>query len=193
MIDKIKPTIAIGAEVRLIFSETESIECAWIFFGDLNGYEILIAQPVDNQDFCGKSAHWRPCISFRFTLRLEKPITSSTAEQHEEDDDKSRPDESASPILFSMGRDCFQVWRRRQRWKKSAGPIIRKRQSNYTVEEARSVISAQMFQTLSLPRLTRSPRIMETVIDRIENAAIGPTSLRIQSWAFVLIPVRNLE
>jgi len=66
MIDKIKPTIAIGAEVRLIFSETESIECAWIFFGDLNGYEILIAQPVDNQDFCRKSAHWRPRISFTF-------------------------------------------------------------------------------------------------------------------------------
>ena len=43
MVGKIKPTIAIGTEVRLIFSEIESIECAWIFFvPDLNGYEILV-------------------------------------------------------------------------------------------------------------------------------------------------------
>jgi hypothetical protein len=40
----------------------------------------LIAQPVNNQDFCGKSFHWRPFLSFSFTLRLEKPITSSPGE-----------------------------------------------------------------------------------------------------------------
>jgi len=81
MIDKIKPTIAIRSKMRLIFSETESIECAWVCFGtDLNDYEILIAQPVNNQDFCGKSFHWRPFLSFSFTLRLEKPITSSPGE-----------------------------------------------------------------------------------------------------------------
>jgi hypothetical protein len=61
MIDKIKPTIAIRSKMRLIFSETESIECGWVCFGtDLNDYEILIAQPVNDQDFCGKSFHWRP-------------------------------------------------------------------------------------------------------------------------------------
>jgi hypothetical protein len=43
MIRKIKPTIAIGAEVGLIFAEIEFIKCACIFFApDLNGYEILI-------------------------------------------------------------------------------------------------------------------------------------------------------
>jgi hypothetical protein len=73
MIDKIKPTIAIRSEMRLIFSETESIECACVCFGtDLNDYEILIAQSVNNQDFCGKSFHWRPFLSFSFTLRFKK-------------------------------------------------------------------------------------------------------------------------
>jgi hypothetical protein len=58
MIDKIKPTIPIRAEVRLILSETKPIERAWVFFGlDLNGYEILIAQFVYKQDFGRKSGH----------------------------------------------------------------------------------------------------------------------------------------
>jgi hypothetical protein len=49
MIDKVKPPVAIGSEVRLIFSEIESIKCAWAFLGlNLNGYEMLIAQPVGN-------------------------------------------------------------------------------------------------------------------------------------------------
>jgi hypothetical protein len=75
MIEKIKPTIAIRSEMRLIFTETESIECARVCFGtNLNDYEILIAQPVNNKDFCGKSCHWRPFLSLSFTLRLEKPI-----------------------------------------------------------------------------------------------------------------------
>ena len=40
-------------ELRLIFSESESIECAVIFSTpDLNGYEKLITEPVDIQDFC---------------------------------------------------------------------------------------------------------------------------------------------
>ena len=37
MIGKIKPTIAIRAEVRLIFSEIEFIECTSMVFTDLNG------------------------------------------------------------------------------------------------------------------------------------------------------------
>ena len=44
MIDKIKPTIAIRSEVRLSFSETEPTENASVFFGDLNGYKILITE-----------------------------------------------------------------------------------------------------------------------------------------------------
>ena len=49
MIDKIKPTVVIRAEARRIFSETKLIECAWAFFGpDMNGYEVLIAEPVGN-------------------------------------------------------------------------------------------------------------------------------------------------
>jgi hypothetical protein len=47
IVRKIKPTIAIGAEVRLIFSEIEFIECTSVIFADLNGYEILISQPID--------------------------------------------------------------------------------------------------------------------------------------------------
>src|SRR3984893_5816742 len=46
-IGKIKPTIAIRAEVRLIFSEIESIECTSMVCAALNGYEILIGQPID--------------------------------------------------------------------------------------------------------------------------------------------------
>ena len=44
MIGKIKPTVAIRTELRLIFSESESIECAVILLTpDPNGYEKLIA------------------------------------------------------------------------------------------------------------------------------------------------------
>ena len=57
MIGKIKPTITIGAEVRLIFSEIEFIECTSLILANLNGYEILIGQPIDDQDFRGKSCH----------------------------------------------------------------------------------------------------------------------------------------
>jgi hypothetical protein len=56
-IGKIKPTISIRAEGRLIFSEIEFIECTPVVFADLNGYEILIGQPIDEQDFCGKLCH----------------------------------------------------------------------------------------------------------------------------------------
>ena len=42
MIDKIKPTFATRTKVRLFSSETEPTESASVFFGDLNGYEILI-------------------------------------------------------------------------------------------------------------------------------------------------------
>jgi hypothetical protein len=47
IVRKIKPTIAIGAEVRLIFSEIEFIECTSVVFADLDAYEILIGQPID--------------------------------------------------------------------------------------------------------------------------------------------------
>jgi hypothetical protein len=39
-INKVKPTIPIRAESRPILSESNSIEGAWMFFGDLNGYRI---------------------------------------------------------------------------------------------------------------------------------------------------------
>jgi hypothetical protein len=43
MIGEIKPTVAIRIELRLIFSESQSLECAVIFSTpDLNGYEKLI-------------------------------------------------------------------------------------------------------------------------------------------------------
>ena len=47
IVRKVKPNIAIEAEVRLIFSEIEFIECTSVVFADLNGYEILIGQPID--------------------------------------------------------------------------------------------------------------------------------------------------
>jgi len=47
VVNKIKPTITIRTKVGLIFSETESIKCASMAFANLNGYEILIAQPID--------------------------------------------------------------------------------------------------------------------------------------------------
>jgi hypothetical protein len=62
VIDKIKPTFAIRTKVRHFSSETEPTESASVFFGDLNGYEILIAQSVDNQDFGGKLCHERSII-----------------------------------------------------------------------------------------------------------------------------------
>ena len=47
IIGKIKPARSIRAVVRFIFSETEPIECDCILFArNLNGYEILIAEPV---------------------------------------------------------------------------------------------------------------------------------------------------
>jgi len=52
-----KPPISIRAEGRLIFSEIEFIECTPVVFADLNSYEILIGQPIDEQDFCGKLCH----------------------------------------------------------------------------------------------------------------------------------------
>ena len=42
MIGKIKPTIAIRAEVRPLFPEIEFIESTSLFFANLYGYEILI-------------------------------------------------------------------------------------------------------------------------------------------------------
>jgi hypothetical protein len=41
LIGEIKPTIAIRAEVRLIFSEIQFIECTSMVFANLNGNEIL--------------------------------------------------------------------------------------------------------------------------------------------------------
>jgi hypothetical protein len=44
------------SRTRLIVSESKSIKCTRISFEDLNGYEILIVELVDYQDFCGKLA-----------------------------------------------------------------------------------------------------------------------------------------
>jgi hypothetical protein len=48
MIGKIKPTIAIRAQVRLFFPEIEFIELTSVVFANLHGYEILIGQPIDD-------------------------------------------------------------------------------------------------------------------------------------------------
>ena len=48
MIGKIKPTIAIRAEVRLFFPEIQLIEFASVVFANLHGYEILIGQSIDD-------------------------------------------------------------------------------------------------------------------------------------------------
>jgi hypothetical protein len=47
MIGKIKPTIAIRAEVRLFFPEMELVEFTSAAFANLHGYNILISQPID--------------------------------------------------------------------------------------------------------------------------------------------------
>ena len=62
VINQVKPTVPIRAEARPIVSKSKSIECRWMFFGNLNGYEILIAQSVDNQDFGGELCHERSII-----------------------------------------------------------------------------------------------------------------------------------
>jgi hypothetical protein len=46
MIGKIKPTIAIRAEVRPLFPEIEFIECTSVFFANLYGYEIRSRQKL---------------------------------------------------------------------------------------------------------------------------------------------------
>jgi hypothetical protein len=77
--NKIKPTIAIPTEARLVFSKLKSVEfSSKIIAANLNGYEIFVIQLVHIQDLCGISSH------FCHFLRNE-----------------SRPAESASPILFS--------------------------------------------------------------------------------------------
>ena len=48
MISKIKPTIAIRAEMRLVFSEVELVEITSVIFAHLYGDEILIGQPIDD-------------------------------------------------------------------------------------------------------------------------------------------------
>jgi hypothetical protein len=80
VINKVKPTIPIRAESRPIFSESKSIEGAWMFFGDLNGYQILIAQFVDNQDFGGKLCHERSIIRVQ-SYPVQETKTSSTSKQ----------------------------------------------------------------------------------------------------------------
>jgi len=52
--DKIKATIAIPTEARLVFSKLKSIEFASkIIPANLDGYEIFVVQPVDVQDLRG--------------------------------------------------------------------------------------------------------------------------------------------
>ena len=56
--NKIKPTIVIPTEVRLVFPKLKSIEFAGIIFApDLNGYEVFFIQLVDIQDLCGDMSH----------------------------------------------------------------------------------------------------------------------------------------
>jgi len=70
VINKIKPTVAIRNDVRFIFSEAQAIGGAFIVFGsDSNGYEKLIAKPVDSQDFCENRDH------FHHFLLLTSPET----------------------------------------------------------------------------------------------------------------------
>jgi hypothetical protein len=77
--DKIKPTIVIPTEARLVLPKLKFIEFSCkIIAANLNGYEIFIVQLVDVQDLCGDRSH------FCHFLRNE-----------------SRPAETASPILFS--------------------------------------------------------------------------------------------
>jgi hypothetical protein len=47
IIGKIKPTIAIRAEVRLIFPEIQFIEFTSTVSADPNGHQILIGKPID--------------------------------------------------------------------------------------------------------------------------------------------------
>jgi hypothetical protein len=58
MIGKIKPTITIGAEVQLIFSEFEFIECTSLILANLNGYEILIGNLSTIRTFAGSRVIW---------------------------------------------------------------------------------------------------------------------------------------
>jgi hypothetical protein len=48
MMGKIKPTIAIRAEARLLFSKIEFVEFTSVVFANLHGYDILIGQPIDD-------------------------------------------------------------------------------------------------------------------------------------------------
>jgi hypothetical protein len=63
-------------------------------------------------------------------------------------------------------------------------PIVRmgfdrERRSNYMVERLGSRFPLRCSKSLAYRRRPVRPRIMETKMDRIENAAAGPSSLRI--------------
>ena len=75
--NKIKPTIAIPTEARLVFPELKSIKFpGLIFAANLYGYKIFIIELV--QDLRGDMSHFCPFLR-----------------------NESRPAESTSPILFS--------------------------------------------------------------------------------------------
>jgi len=57
--NKIKPTMAIPTEARLVFSKLKSIEfSSKIMAANLNGYEIFVIQLVHIQDLCGDESHF---------------------------------------------------------------------------------------------------------------------------------------
>jgi hypothetical protein len=59
--NKIKPTIPIPTEARLVFSKLKSIEFSGkIISANLNGYEIFVVQLVHIQDPCGNGSHFSP-------------------------------------------------------------------------------------------------------------------------------------
>jgi hypothetical protein len=58
VIEKVKPTIVVPPEVRLILSEAESLEVARIFLlTKENGDQILITEPIDIHDSRGNWSH----------------------------------------------------------------------------------------------------------------------------------------
>ena len=57
--NKIKPTMPIPTDARLVFSKLKSTEfSSEIIAANLNGYEILVIQLVHIQDLCGNSSHF---------------------------------------------------------------------------------------------------------------------------------------
>src|ERR1700722_8032229 len=96
----------------LVFAEIELVKGARVFLGpNLNGDEILIAEPVNEQDFCGNEGHWwnlsKSVQSSFQTAQLPQSISTAILFDTREAScrpsqfsaEEYRPVESASPIL----------------------------------------------------------------------------------------------